>query len=161
MTAANRITLTTARVRTLAETYGADISRWPEAEREAARVWCATHPEVAGRLLGEARALDHLLDAWTAPGPADSLRARVLAPAPAVVRSARRRSFVLTLGGGAGLAAACLAGILVAPVLLALPDPSLQPAWGAPAEAETREILNQLFTDWEAPVSGTEPDAAS
>ncbi|MFM8941114.1 MAG: hypothetical protein ACKOEY_14215, partial [Phenylobacterium sp.] len=59
----------------------------------------------------------------------------------------------------AGLAAACLAGILVAPVLLALPDPSLQPALGAPAEAETREILNQLFTDWEAPVSVTEPDA--
>ena len=28
MTTAHRITLTTARVRTLAETYGADISRW-------------------------------------------------------------------------------------------------------------------------------------
>lgn len=147
--------LTGARACALAEAYGADIERWPEAERAAARSWRAACPEEADRLLREARDLDHLLDAWSAPGPADALRRQVLVPAAATVYGARRRAFVLTLGGGAGLAAACLAGVLVAPVLLALPDSGPPAAVVAYADPETRETLNQVFTDWDAPLAGS------
>lgn len=159
--------LDAVRVRALVEAFGADPARWPETEREAALAWLQANPDEASALLAEARALDGMLDAWRLdPTPAPLLR-QVLAPAPAVVRQARRRSFLLTLGGGAGLAAACLAGILAAPSLMSpsLPSPSLSgPLEGAlavssvqsvsvdEAVASTDEVLSEVFADWEAPV---------
>ena len=154
--------LDAVRVRALAEAFGADPARWPETEREAALAWLQVHPAEASTLLAEARALDGVLDAWRLDPPPAPLVRQVLAPAPAVVRQARRRAFILTLGGGAGLAAACLAGILAAPSLLspslsgpregALAVPSIQLVSDDEAVASTDEVLVEVLADWEAPV---------
>lgn len=68
------------------EAYGADPSRWPEAEREAAEAFAAAHrPAVEAAMLGEAR-----LDALLGPAAADVpelLERRILRsfPGPAAV----------------------------------------------------------------------------
>jgi hypothetical protein len=104
-----------ARASELAAAYGADIRRWPEAEREAARAWLAT-PD-ADRLLFEARGLDAALDASRPPSPSAALRDRVIASAlaagltPARARKAWDR---LVLWAGAGWAAAACAGVVAA-----------------------------------------------
>lgn len=143
--------MTARRVRALAEAYGAEPARWPASEREAAEAWIAANPGAARALLEEAGALDGLLDAWSLPRPADGVRVRIVEPAPAMVREARRRSFLLTLGGGAGLAAACLAGILAAPSLLSAPAPSVAPAAIVLASTDD-EVLDEVLAGWEAPV---------
>jgi hypothetical protein len=116
-------------------------------------------------VLKSARALDDLLGAWQSPAPAETLRGRILDAAPAVVRSARRRALVLTLGGGAGLAAACLAGILVAPVLLSAPAlrPTSSSAISPPAltNVQMEEVLTEALAGWEAPVAGSEADSGA
>lgn len=163
---AGRAPLEAGRFRALAEAYGGDISRWPEAERASAEAWLARNPRDGAAVLEAARALDDLLGAWRTPEPAEALRNRVLIPAPAQVRHARRRAFVLTLGGGAGLAAACLAGILVAPVLLStptagpVPSPSSQIEETAPSVALTPsdEVLAEVLADWEPPLADAEAD---
>lgn len=152
--------MTEARIKALAEAFGADLSRWPEAEREAARVLRFVDPQAFDTLLDDARGLDGLLDTWKSPGPAETLRHRVVAQAAGTVRTARRRSLVLTLGGGASLAAACLAGVLVAPRLLALPEPAPEVA-AISADMETGEVLNQVFTGWDAPLTGAEAGQSS
>lgn len=158
--------LDAVRVRALTESFGADPARWPETEREAALAWLQAHPDEASALLAEARAIDSMLDAWRLdPTPAPLLR-QVLAPAPAIVRQARRRSFLLTLGGGAGLAAACLAGILAAPSLMASSPsgplaalPSVQAVSIEETSVSTDEVLSEVLADWEAPV-GDPADSA-
>jgi hypothetical protein len=145
-------TVTPARIRALAEAYGAEPSRWPEAERVPAQAWIAAHPGEARVLLAEACVLDNLLDAWSLPRPAETLRTRILAPAPAIVREARRRSFLLTLGGGAGLAAACLAGVLAAPSLVSSPATSAAPTAIVQASTDD-EVLAEVLAGWEAPIA--------
>lgn len=44
-----------ARVRQLAESFGGDPARWPEADRPGAEAWIAAHPAEARRLLDDAR----------------------------------------------------------------------------------------------------------
>ena len=107
-----------ARVRQLAESFGGDPARWPEADRLGAEAWIAAHPAEARHLLDDARSLDRLLFAWEAPRPTEGVRSRVQSAAPVQVRQSLRRSWVLTLTGGAALAAACLAGIVAAPRLV-------------------------------------------
>ena len=102
--------MNTERYERLAEAYGADIGRWPQADREAARVFQAREPEAARRILAEAAALDHLLHRWSTPAPGAALRERVLAGAPRP--RAARRGFGFWLSG-AGLAAAGVAGLIV------------------------------------------------
>lgn len=153
-----------ARFRALAEAYGGDISRWPEAERGSAEAWLSRNPQEGDAVLAGARALDDLLGTWRTPEPEADLRSRVLIPAPAVVRSARRRALVLTFGGGAGLAAACLAGILAAPLLLStpfdrsLPSPAIGQMAPAVASTQTDEVLAEVLSDWEPPVADAQAD---
>ncbi len=99
------------RYRSLAEAYGADMSRWPQDQREPALALHAREPEAAGRILAEAAFLDHTLDLWRPPAVSHALREQVLAgaPRPRAMWSGR---FGLWLSG-AGLAAACAAGIVV------------------------------------------------
>ncbi|WP_431855285.1 hypothetical protein [Azospirillum sp.] len=65
------------RFRHLAEACGAEIERWPAAERAAARALLASSEE-AQRALGQARVLDAWLD-LAAPAVDDASAARVLA----------------------------------------------------------------------------------
>ncbi len=51
----------------LADTYGADIKRWPEPYRVLAAEFFSTHQPDAQRILQEARELDMLLDLATKP----------------------------------------------------------------------------------------------
>jgi len=139
-----------ARVRQLAESFGGDPARWPEADRPDAEAWLAAHPAEARRLLEDARSLDRLLYAWEAPRPTAAVTTRVQAAAPVQVRQSLRRSWVLTLTGGAALAAACLAGIVAAPHLV---DPVLRPAAAPVYASDPDSILDEALTPWEAPVA--------
>jgi hypothetical protein len=95
----------------LLEAYGADMARWPEADRAEAEAFAAA-PE-AQASLHAARALDRLLDAYQAEAPSLALRQRILARAPQA-RAARgwRLTGAVWLSG-ASLAAACAAGLVV------------------------------------------------
>lgn len=99
------------RYRSLAEAYGADMRRWPEDQRDAALALHVREPDAAGKILAEAAILDGALDAWRPPAVSFDLRERVMAAAPRP-RAARGGRFGLWLSG-AGLAAACAAGIVV------------------------------------------------
>jgi hypothetical protein len=98
----------------LADAFGADLSRWPEAERDAARALREAQPDVCEPLLAEAGRLDAALDGLTALEPSAALRERILASAPRYRRPlfslGRFRRAAPWLAPGAGLAAACAAG---------------------------------------------------
>ena len=89
----------------LVQAYGADLRRWPAAEREGAARLLNTEPALH-LALAEAAQLDALLDAHSLPAPDPALTRRVLASAPAA--AARP----LGWWAGAGFAAIGLAGSL-------------------------------------------------
>jgi ferric-dicitrate binding protein FerR (iron transport regulator) len=97
------------RYQRLAEAYGGDVGRWPEAERQAALEWRARDPDAASAVLAAAAALDAALDAWRPPAATADLRERVLATAPRPRPVRRGFGFWLS---GAGLAAAGAAGVI-------------------------------------------------
>ena len=99
------------RFQRLVEAYGADPARWPVALRADAQGFLAQTP-AGERLVEVERALDAQLDAWRLEPPSVALRDRIVAFRPPV-RAARPawRSRRLWLSG-AGLAAACVAGVL-------------------------------------------------
>lgn len=101
----------------LADAYGADLRRWPEAEREAARRLMAADPR-AGRILGEADVLDAFLDAAPRPAPSYVLRERVIAGAAGAHLGQKRRLWgPFAWMSGAGWAAAACAGVAFGMVL--------------------------------------------
>ncbi|MFD1191920.1 hypothetical protein ACFQ27_15115, partial [Phenylobacterium conjunctum] len=56
--------MTPERFEELAEAYGGETARWPQAEREAAAALMAGRPDFAQAALAWADALDEVLDAW-------------------------------------------------------------------------------------------------
>lgn len=107
--------MTVERFMALAEAYGADLRRWPEAERAAAEAFLAAAPETARPVLAEADRIDDLLFASARPRPSAALRERVLNSAVQVRLKAagagRRWLERLVLILGAGWAAAACAGV--------------------------------------------------
>ncbi|HEV2531063.1 hypothetical protein [Phenylobacterium sp.] len=104
--------MTRERFESLAEAYGGDVSRWPAPAREAAALMMASEPGFTQAALARAGALDAALDAWRPAHAGQALLARILAAAP----RARRRGWIGWLSPaalGAGLAAACVAGVMV------------------------------------------------
>ena len=103
------------RFQNLAEAYGGDPRRWPEAERAAARAFMDADPHGAERLLFEARQMDLALDASPRAVVSHDLRERVIAMAATAGLKPRARFALgrLAWASGAGWAAACAAGILV------------------------------------------------
>jgi hypothetical protein len=67
-----KVTMDAHRFRTLAESYGAKIARWPAGEQHAATAFLAQSPDAA-RLLDEQRRLDQQLDALTLQEPSPRL----------------------------------------------------------------------------------------
>jgi hypothetical protein len=96
--------MTPERLQQLIAAHGAEPARWPEDERAAALSMAVDHASA----LEAGRALDRALDAWVAPPPSDALRRRVLGAAPATPPWARPGLWL----SGAGLAAACAAGVV-------------------------------------------------
>lgn len=102
--------MTEERFAALAAAYGADISRWPEGEREAARR-LAARADLRATLEAEAD-LDHLLWQATTTAPSHALSEAVIALAP----PERRRGsglirWLAAAGVAGGMAVACAAGV--------------------------------------------------
>ena len=93
----------------LAGTYGGEIARWPEGEREAARALLAAEPARLTPVLDAAAQLDRLLDLAPAQAPNAALMGRLIAAAPQPVAGAGR--WIAGLGAALGLSAAALAGV--------------------------------------------------
>lgn len=110
-------TMNLERFEQLADAYGADLRRWPEGEREAARRLTAVDPRAAD-LLAEADVLDALLDAAPRAAPSHALRERVIADAASAgLGRGGRKLGVLAWLSGAGWAAAACAGVAFGVVL--------------------------------------------
>jgi hypothetical protein len=103
--------MTPERFETLAEAWGGDVARWPEAEREAAAALMAETPAWAERVLAHAGALDAALSDLAPPRGAPGLADRIAATAPRA--RPRWQGWLLPAGMGAGLAAACAAGVVM------------------------------------------------
>jgi len=102
--------MTEERFAALAAAYGADIGRWPEGEREAAR-GLAVRPDLRALLESEAD-LDHQLWQATIAAPSHRLSEAVIAMAPAPRRAGGGLARWLTaVGVASGMAAACAAGV--------------------------------------------------
>ena len=104
--------MTYERFEYLTDAYGGDLRRWPEAEREAARLLRDLDPRAAF-LLRKADGLDALLDAAPRPAASHVLREQVIASAAgAGLRMRRRGPGPLAWFSGAGWAAAACAGVV-------------------------------------------------
>jgi anti-sigma-K factor RskA len=108
----------------LAESFGADIARWPPAEREAARA-LLEESALAREVIARQRVLDRLLDTLPAPDvPSVALRERILADAPGAPARVARGTWLAALwdelGGsrraGPVFAASLAIGIALAPI---------------------------------------------
>jgi hypothetical protein len=88
----------TERFEELAQTYGGEIARWPEGEREAARALLAENAAQLSLVLADAAQLDRLLDLAPAQRPDAALLGRLIAAG---------------CGAALGLSAAAFAGIAV------------------------------------------------
>jgi hypothetical protein len=105
--------VTEERFEILAEAYGGDVSRWPAEERDAAAALMATNPAFTQKVLMQAGRLDAVLDDWARAPASAALVERIVASAPAAKPRAFWRGWLMPAGLGAGLAAACAAGLLV------------------------------------------------
>lgn len=121
--------MTPERFDALAEAYGGDVARWPEGEREGAAMFMATDPARAQAVLAAAQALDQRLDAWAALRVTPDFADAVLAGAPKPRAGSWWRGWLAPAGMGAGLAAACVAGLLVGTRMAVAPvaaDPDIE-----------------------------------
>jgi hypothetical protein len=103
------------RFKALAEAYGGDVTRWPQAERNAALRLLQRAPALAMEVLAPALRLDMALDSLPAPRPSEALKARVLAAATAAPVDGPRswRRLLAGAGVGLGLSVACATGFMV------------------------------------------------
>lgn len=94
------------RFETILTTYGADPSRWPQAERADALAFERAEPDTAKAIREAAAGLDTLLARARIPEPSDALAARILEAGLAETRFAPRwmqLAAVLALSAGLGL----------------------------------------------------------
>lgn len=132
--------MTEERFAALAAAYGADVGRWPEGEREAARTLAAGAE--ARRVLAAEADLDHLLWQATTTAPSHALSETVIALAPAARSAGGVLRWLAALGVAGGMAIACAAGVAMgatfaphALINVMTPHAPLQPA--APTAEET------------------------
>ena len=103
--------MTPERFAALAGSYGADLGRWPDAERAAARALLRARPDLEADLAREAE-LDAVLLAWRVPGPGAALAGRIAAASAARAAARQRwRLWLSNLAGAAALAGGIAAGI--------------------------------------------------
>lgn len=114
----------------LLDTHGADLERWPEAQRAAARALFEASPAARAQWMA-ARRLDALLAAGRAPPPDPARQARIVAGAMARLRARAEPlldwRWLFPRPIGAAFAASLVAGWLVGVQLGdgALPHPLL------------------------------------
>ena len=126
----------------LAQVYGGDVARWPEAERETARALLASQPARLEAVLAQAARLDRLLDLAPAQSVDAALLGRLIAAAPQPVSSARR--WLAGLGAALGLGAVALAGVAVGVAVGGRTHPVSPPAESVIAADFTAELSEAL-----------------
>lgn len=119
--------MTLERFTEILDAYGADMARWPEAERSAAAAFAETHGDLVQPLLAEATAIDALLGPSEARAAPDALAARIVASAPRHRRIVSRDWRGL-IWRGLGLAGVTLAGATAGALLVATLMPMTMPA---------------------------------
>jgi hypothetical protein len=102
----------------LADAFGAQIGRWPDAERAAAAVFAETAQ--GKEILSRADQLDALLDAHTVPPPSANLRAQVLRQATEKFKKKH------VMRWRVGLAGVGFAGVIAGMIMATLLDFSLK-----------------------------------
>jgi len=127
--------MTPERFRALLDSCGADLRRWPEAERDAARALLASAPVGLRAAHAEATMLDRDLDAHEIAAPAASLIDRIAGAAGSAASTRRARSWwrVEPFWPRAGWAftglAGAVAGALVVSVVLGDNYPAAATDW--------------------------------
>jgi hypothetical protein len=116
------------RFHALADAYGGDVSRWPEAD-QADALRLAADSAAAHVQLVDAAALDRALDLWRAAAPSDDLRRRILAQAPRGRTNrpstmASGRSKLLRWLSGLGAVGVLASGALAGAAVVAVSGPS-------------------------------------
>jgi len=129
--------MTPERFETLAEAYGGDVARWPDADREAAAELMAARPAWARDVLARAGHLDAVLDDYAAPRGSLGLADRIAAGAPRA--RARWIGWLLPAGMGVGLATACAAGVIA--------GAQLHAASSTPAASEADALVTAVSDD--------------
>ena len=99
------------RFEALAAAFGGAISRWPIAERWAARRFAFWRHGLARNILEDARRLDRILQRSATPSPSVELRRSLIEAARRLGGSSKEERSWFGAMLGAGLAAACAAGI--------------------------------------------------
>ncbi|WP_027052552.1 hypothetical protein [Mesorhizobium erdmanii] len=106
----------------LAEAYGGDLRRWPQAERAAASSFASS--ETGQAILRHAGTLDAMLDGYGIRHPGKALHDTILRTANRhMVRRRRQRFWWL----GLGLAGIGLAGAVAGLALVTVVTPEVQP----------------------------------
>lgn len=106
----------------LADAYGADLQRWPSAERAAAQALLGSGDAQAVAALRQAHWLDSQLDRYQVPAPSPDLAQRIIAAAqqPGAPFWSRYAGWLASLGwvgvGLTGVAAGMLAVALSLPL---------------------------------------------
>jgi hypothetical protein len=135
--------MTPERFETLAEAYGGDVARWPDAEREAAATLMAADPAWAQAILAHAGDLDAQLSAYSPPRAATGLMDRILAQAPRARPPGRWTDWLAPAGLGAGLAAACAAGVMLGARVAAQAAPESDPIVAAVSDDDAGSYLDE------------------
>jgi hypothetical protein len=117
------------RFRTLAGAYGADIGRWPAAERKAGQKLLGAGDPACTAIIEEAAAIDNILVVYRVPQPTRALSQKVIASAPFMTPLWSRTQLWWS---GVGLATACVAGALAGAAIFEVLPPVTSPdfSWG-------------------------------
>lgn len=132
----------------LVDAHGADLRRWPPAERDAAQALLRISPE-ARALRDAAGRLDAMLDRWRVPAHSTDLRLRVLRDAPRA--GERRPSMPRRLWhelGGWRLAAPALAAALTLGIGIGSTWPALEPDDAFETELFSLAQLDDPYTEY-------------
>ena len=105
----------------LAEAYGGDLRRWPQAEQAAAILF--SQREEGRALLGHAARLDAALDRYRVEAPSRVMHAEIIEGAAVPLRQGRRRRLWWL---GFGLAGVGLAGAVAGLALVTVVTPDVQ-----------------------------------
>jgi hypothetical protein len=146
--------MTPSRFNLLVDIYGADLKRWPAAERDQARAMLAEDASEVRANLAAAAALDDLLTAHRIADPGAALVRQVIGSAPppapggARLRTGWRPGWQMSWWWrGAGLAGAGIAGTLAGAVAVSTAlhgaSPSSLPDW-----TERGTSFSELPADW-------------
>ena len=140
--------MTPERFRSLLDAYGADLRRWPEAERDAAHAVAGDRAELRAAV-AEAAMLDRELDCHEIAAPAAALIDRIVAAAASSSADAPSRPWWRTnpFWPGAGWALTGLAGALAGALLVSVALGDSSPA--AAADWQKRgTAFNERAVDW-------------